>query len=132
MLSVSIKHPDSEAFIDAKMTEGKVTGANVSVKIDDEFMRCATEDKPYVQQFPIIGDHPDVRKEISAKALWEKIVHNAWKSAEPGVLFWDTILRESIPDLLCRPGIPHRVDKSLWRDSFVSLRLMPSAEHQSV
>ena len=98
MLSVSIKHPDSEAFIDAKMTEGKVTGANVSVKIDDEFMRCATEDKPYVQQFPIIGDHPDVRKEISAKALWEKIVHNAWKSAEPGVLFWDTILRESIPD----------------------------------
>ena len=98
MLSVSIKHPDSEAFIDAKMTEGKVTGANVSVKIDDEFMRCAIEDKPYVQQFPIIGDHPDVRKEISAKALWEKIVHNAWKSAEPGVLFWDTILRESIPD----------------------------------
>ena len=98
MLSVSIKHPDSEAFIDAKMTEGKVTGANVSVKIDDEFMRCATEDKPYVQQFPITGDHPDVRKEISAKALWEKIVHNAWKSAEPGVLFWDTILRESIPD----------------------------------
>ena len=98
MLSVSIKHPDSEAFIDAKMTEGKVTGANVSVKIDDEFMRCATEDKPYVQQFPITGDNPDVRKEISAKALWEKIVHNAWKSAEPGVLFWDTILRESIPD----------------------------------
>ena len=80
------------------MTEGKVTGANVSVKIDNEFMRCAIEDKPYVQQFPIIGDHPDVRKEISAKALWEKIVHNAWKSAEPGVLFWDTILRESIPD----------------------------------
>ena len=98
MLSVSIKHPDSEAFIDAKMTEGKVTGANVSVKIDDEFMRAATEDKPYVQQFPITGDNPDVRKEISAKALWEKIVHNAWKSAEPGVLFWDTILRESIPD----------------------------------
>ena len=98
MLSVSIKHPDSEAFIDAKMTEGKVTGANVSVKIDDEFMRCATEDKPYVQQFPITGDNPDVKKEISAKELWEKIVHNAWKSAEPGVLFWDTILRESIPD----------------------------------
>jgi ribonucleoside-diphosphate reductase alpha chain len=98
MLSVSIKHPDAEAFIDAKMTEGKVTGANVSVKIDDEFMRCATEDKTYVQQFPITGDHPDVRKEISAKQLWEKIVHNAWKSAEPGVLFWDTILRESIPD----------------------------------
>ena len=98
MLSVSIKHPEAEAFIDAKMTEGKVTGANVSVKIDDEFMRCATEDKTYVQQFPIAGDHPQVKKEISAKALWEKIVHNAWKSAEPGVLFWDTILRESIPD----------------------------------
>ena len=98
MLSVSIKHPDSEAFIDAKMTEGKVTGANVSVKIDDSFMEAAIEDKPYVQQFPINSDNPDVRKEISAKELWEKIVHNAWKSAEPGVLFWDTILRESIPD----------------------------------
>lgn len=98
MLSVSIKHPDSEAFIDAKMTEGKVTGANVSVKIDDEFMRAATEGKPYTQQFPITGDNPDYRKEIDAKALWEKIVHNAWKSAEPGVLFWDTITRESIPD----------------------------------
>ncbi|MBQ7424519.1 MAG: adenosylcobalamin-dependent ribonucleoside-diphosphate reductase, partial [Prevotella sp.] len=98
MLSVSIKHPDSEAFIDAKMTEGKVTGANVSVKIDDEFMQAATADKPYIQQFPIRSDNPDVTKEISAKALWEKIVHNAWKSAEPGVLFWDTIIRESIPD----------------------------------
>ena len=98
MLSVSIKHPDSEAFIDAKMTEGKVTGANVSVKIDDDFMQAAVEDKPYVQQYPIEGDNPLVRKEISAKNLWEKIVHNAWKSAEPGVLFWDTILRESIPD----------------------------------
>jgi ribonucleoside-diphosphate reductase alpha chain len=98
MLSVSIKHPEAEAFIDAKMTEGKVTGANVSVKIDDEFMRAATEDKPYVQQWPIDGEEIAVRKEISAKALWEKIVHNAWKSAEPGVLFWDTILRESIPD----------------------------------
>ncbi|MBR0049255.1 MAG: adenosylcobalamin-dependent ribonucleoside-diphosphate reductase [Prevotella sp.] len=98
MLSVSIKHPDSEAFIDAKMTEGKVTGANVSVKIDDEFMKAATEDNTYVQQFPITGDNPDVKKEIQAKQLWEKIVHNAWKSAEPGVLFWDTILRESIPD----------------------------------
>ena len=102
MLSVSIKHPDSEAFIDAKMTEGKVTGANVSVKIDDEFMRAATEDKPYTQQWPIDGK-PDeqgllIKKDISAKKLWEKIVHNAWKSAEPGVLFWDTILRESIPD----------------------------------
>ena len=98
MLSVSIKHPDSEAFIDAKMTEGKVTGANVSVKIDDAFMEAATTDKPYVQQFPVDGDEPLVKREISAKALWEKIVHNAWKSAEPGVLFWDTITRESIPD----------------------------------
>ena len=98
MLSVSIKHPDSEAFIDAKMTEGKVTGANVSVKIDDEFMEAAVNDRPYVQQFPIVSAEPEWKKEISAKQLWEKIVHNAWKSAEPGVLFWDTILRESIPD----------------------------------
>jgi len=99
MLSVSIKHPDSEAFIDAKMTEGKVTGANVSVKIDDDFMRCATEDRPYEQRFPIDSSVPAVvSRQISAKTLWEKIVHNAWKSAEPGVLFWDTILRESIPD----------------------------------
>ena len=98
MLSVSIKHPESEAFIDAKMTEGKVTGANVSVKIDDEFMQAVVDDKPYTQKFPIDSDHPLVSKEISAKQLWQKIVHNAWKSAEPGVLFWDTILRESIPD----------------------------------
>ncbi len=98
MLSVSIKHPDSEAFIDAKMTEGKITGANVSVKIDDEFMHCATEGKDYVQQFPVDSSEPQVSQTINAKALWEKIVHNAWKSAEPGVLFWDTIIRESIPD----------------------------------
>ena len=98
MLTVSIKHPDSEAFIDAKMTEGKVTGANVSVKLDDEFMLCAAEGKPYVQQFPIDSPDPKVKKTIDAAALWKKIVHNAWKSAEPGVLFWDTILRESIPD----------------------------------
>ena len=98
MLSVSIKHPDSEAFIDAKMTEGKVTGANVSVKLDDTFMQAAIDDTPYVQQFPIDAAEPLVKKEISAKKLWEKIVHNAWKSAEPGVLFWDTILHESIPD----------------------------------
>ena len=98
MLSVSIKHPDSESFIDAKMTEGKVTGANVSVKIDDAFMEAAVNDKQYVQQFPIDSDKPEWKKEVSAKQLWEKIVHNAWKSAEPGVLFWDTILRESIPD----------------------------------
>lgn len=98
MLSVSIKHPDSEAFIDAKMTDGKVTGANVSVKIDHEFMRCAIEGRPYTQQFPIDSDTPAVSKEIDASALWKKIVHNAWKSAEPGVLFWDTVLSESIPD----------------------------------
>ena len=98
MLSVSIKHPDSEAFIDAKMTEGKVTGANVSVKIDDAFMLAAIDGKPYTQQFPIDSADPQVKKEISAKALWQKIVHNAWKSAEPGILFWDTIIRESIPD----------------------------------
>ena len=98
MLSVSIKHPDAEAFIDAKMTEGKVTGANVSVKIDDEFMQCAVDGKPYMQKFPVDSADPQFTKEVDAKALWEKIVHNAWKSAEPGVLFWDTITRESIPD----------------------------------
>lgn len=98
MLSVSIKHPDSEAFIDAKMTEGKVTGANVSVRIDDGFMEAAVNDTPYTQQFPIDTDSPIMKKDISAKNLWNKIVHNAWKSAEPGILFWDTIIRESIPD----------------------------------
>ena len=98
MLSVSIKHPDSEAFIDAKMEEGKVTGANVSVKLDDAFMQAAIDGKTYVQQWPIDSDSPLVKKETSARDLWQKIVHNAWKSAEPGVLFWDTILRESIPD----------------------------------
>ncbi len=98
MLSISIRHPEAEDFIDAKMQEGKITGANVSVKIDDEFMRCATEGRPYHQQFPIDSDAPIMEKETNAKALWKKIVHNAWKSAEPGVLFWDTIRRESIPD----------------------------------
>lgn len=98
MLTVGIKHPDSEAFIDAKMTEGKITGANVSVKIDDDFMNAAISGKDYVQQFPISSDNPVVRKNIDASALWNKIVHNAWKSAEPGVLFWDTIIRESVPD----------------------------------
>ena len=98
MLSVSIKHPDSEAFIDAKMTEGKVTGANVSVRIDDEFMQAATQGKPYTQQFPVDAANPQVKKDIDADKLWKKIVHNAWKSAEPGILFWDTIIRESIPD----------------------------------
>ncbi|WP_289751011.1 adenosylcobalamin-dependent ribonucleoside-diphosphate reductase [Muribaculum intestinale] len=98
MMSVSIKHPDSEAFIDAKITEGKVTGANVSVRIDDDFMRAATEGTAYTQQFPVSSEHPDVTKDIDASALWHKIVHNAWQSAEPGVLFWDTITRESVPD----------------------------------
>ncbi len=98
MLSVSIKHPDAEAFIDAKMTEGKVTGANVSVKIDDEFMQAALDGQPYTQKYPVDSDTPTVTKDIDAQGLWKKIVHNAWKSAEPGVLFWDTILRESVPD----------------------------------
>lgn len=98
MLSISVKHPDSEAFIDAKMQEGKITGANVSVKLDDEFMQCAIDGKEYTQKFPIDSDAPIVTKKADAKKLWEKIVHNAWKSAEPGVLFWDTVLRESIPD----------------------------------
>ncbi len=98
MLTVSIKHPDAESFIDAKMTEGKVTGANVSVKIDDEFMNAAIENRPYTQQYPIDSPSPLMVKDIDAQGLWKKIVHNAWKSAEPGVLFWDTILRESVPD----------------------------------
>lgn len=98
MLSVSIKHPDSEAFIDAKMTAGKVTGANVSVKIDDDFMNAAVNGGTYKQQYPIDSDSPVYVKDIDASGLWKKIIHNAWKSAEPGVLFWDTILRESVPD----------------------------------
>ncbi len=98
MLSVSINHPDSESFIDAKMTEGKVTGANVSVKIDDAFMQAVVEDKSYVQSYPVYSENPKNVKEINARQLWNKIVHNAWKSAEPGILFWDTIIRESVPD----------------------------------
>ena len=98
MLSVSIKHPDSESFIDAKMTSGKVTGANVSVKIDDDFMNAAISGQKYIQAYPIDSKKPLYSKEIEASQLWKKIVHNAWKSAEPGVLFWDTILRESVPD----------------------------------
>ncbi|MDE6321939.1 MAG: ribonucleoside-diphosphate reductase, adenosylcobalamin-dependent, partial [Muribaculaceae bacterium] len=98
MLTVSIKHPDSEAFIDAKMTQGKVTGANVSVRIDDDFMQSAIEGKPYRQQFPVDSNDPKVVKEVDAKSIWAKIIHNAWKSAEPGVLFWDTVARESVPD----------------------------------
>ncbi|MDE6334148.1 MAG: adenosylcobalamin-dependent ribonucleoside-diphosphate reductase, partial [Muribaculaceae bacterium] len=98
MMTVSVKHPDSEAFIDAKMTEGKVTGANVSVRIDDDFMRAAEAGTAYRQQFPVDVPDPAIIKEIDAAALWKKIIHNAWKSAEPGVLFWDTITRESLPD----------------------------------
>jgi len=98
MLSISIKHPDSENFIDAKLEQGKVTGANVSVKMDDEFMRAALHGKTYKQQYPVDAENPKVVKEIDASKLWKKIVYNAWRSAEPGVLFWDTIIRESIPD----------------------------------
>ena len=98
MLTVSIKHPDSESFIDAKMTEGKVTGANVSVRIDDAFMQAAVDGKEYTQQYPIDAKEPTYTKKIDATKLWNKIVHNAWKSAEPGVLFWDTITREAVPD----------------------------------
>jgi len=98
MLSVSIKHPDAESFIDAKMTEGKVTGANVSVRITDDFMKAAINNQPFKQQYPIDAENPLVEQDINASQLWKKIVHNAWKSAEPGVLFWDTIIRESVPD----------------------------------
>lgn len=98
MLSISIKHPDSGRFIDAKMESGKVTGANVSVRVDDEFMRCALSGKPYIQQYPIDSKTPKYSVEINAQELWAKIIHNAWKSAEPGVLFWDTVIRESLPD----------------------------------
>lgn len=104
MLSVSINHPDSESFIDAKMTEGKVTGANVSVKIDDDFMRAVINEEQYVQKYPVYSEEPKYKKEINAKQLWNKIVHNAWKSAEPGILFWDTIIRESVPDCYADKG----------------------------
>jgi len=98
MLSISIKHPDAENFIDAKLEQGKVTGANVSVKIDDDFMKAVVSSKNYIQRFPIDSKNADYTKEIEAKQLWKKIVHNAWKSAEPGILFWDTIIKESVPD----------------------------------
>lgn len=98
MLTVSSRHPDAEAFIDAKLEQGKVTGANISVRIDDDFMRAAESGQPYMQQFPVKSAEPFVQKEVDAQAIWKKIVHNAWKSAEPGVLFWDTITRESVPD----------------------------------
>ena len=98
MMTISIKHPDSEAFIDAKMTQGRITNANISVRITDEFMQCVKENKPFIQQYPIDSPSPKYTKEVDARALWNKIIHNAWKSAEPGVMFWDTIIRESIPD----------------------------------
>lgn len=98
MLSISVKHPDAESFIDAKMQQGKVTGANVSVKITDEFMRAIKEGTPFVQQYPIDSDNPKIKKEVDAKKLWDKIIHNAWSSAEPGILFWDTVINESVPD----------------------------------
>ncbi len=98
MLTISIKHPDAETFIDAKLEQNKVTGANVSVKIDDEFMKAALAGKPYLQQYPVESANPRYKKEIDAAALWKKIIHNAWKSAEPGILFWDTITRESVAD----------------------------------
>jgi ribonucleoside-diphosphate reductase alpha chain len=98
MLSISIKHPDAEMFIDAKLEQGKVTGANVSVKIDDEFMNAVKNNTPYVQQFPVNSSEPLFRKEIDAMKLWNKIIRNAWRSAEPGVLFWDTVKREAVPD----------------------------------
>ncbi|MFI3262066.1 MAG: adenosylcobalamin-dependent ribonucleoside-diphosphate reductase, partial [Rikenellaceae bacterium] len=98
MLSLPIKHPDAEGFIDAKVDTGKVTGANISIKLDDEFMKAAIAGEPYVQQFPIDAENPDIVHRVDAKKLWKKIVHNAWKSAEPGILFWDTVIRESVPD----------------------------------
>ncbi len=104
MLSLSIKHPDAENFIDAKLDTNKVTGANVSIKIDDEFMRAAIDGRTYTQQFPINAENPKYVKHIDARKLWSKIIHNAWKSAEPGVLFWDTIIRESVPDCYADQG----------------------------
>lgn len=104
MLSISVKHPDAEKFIDAKMELGKVTGANVSVRITDEFMQAVKENKTFVQQYPIDSDKPWFVKEIDARNLWDKLIHNAWASAEPGILFWDTIIRESIPDVYADLG----------------------------
>jgi ribonucleoside-diphosphate reductase alpha chain len=104
MLSISIKHPDAENFIDAKMEQGKVTGANISVKLDDEFMQAVKTGAPYLQKYPVNAAEPKYKKEIDARALWNKIVHNAWASAEPGILFWDTVIRESIPDCYADKG----------------------------
>ncbi|MBN1789252.1 MAG: adenosylcobalamin-dependent ribonucleoside-diphosphate reductase [Bacteroidales bacterium] len=104
MLSISIKHPDSEKFIDAKLEKGKVTGANISVRINDEFMKAVVNNETYIQHYPVDSDNPVFTREIEARKLWEKIVHNAWKSAEPGILFWDTIIRESVPDCYADMG----------------------------
>ena len=104
MLSIGIKHPDSEDFIDAKMEQGKITGANISIKLDDEFMNAVKNDTPYKQQYPVNSDNPKFKKEINPRNLWSKIVHNAWSSAEPGILFWDTVIRESIPDVYADYG----------------------------
>lgn len=104
MLSLSIKHPDVERFIDAKMTKGKITGANISVRIDDEFMKAVKENKSYIQQYPVDSTNPTITQEINARKLWDKLIHNAWKSAEPGILFWDNIKREAIPDVYSEHG----------------------------
>ncbi len=104
MLSISITHPDSEKFIDAKLEKGKVTGANISVRINDDFMKAVVNNSTYVQKYPVDSPEPVFKKEIEARKLWDKIVHNAWKSAEPGVLFWDTIIRESVPDCYADMG----------------------------
>ncbi len=104
MLSIGVKHPDAESFIDAKMEQGKVTGANISVKLDDEFMQAVKEGKPYVQQYPVGAKNPKYKQEVDASKIWNKIVHNAWASAEPGILFWDTVIRESIPDCYADKG----------------------------
>ena len=121
MLSISIKHPDSEKFIDAKMEQGKVTGANVSVKIDDEFMKSALSGEQYEQKYPIDAAEPKVSKMVNAQNIWKKIVHNAWKSAEPGVLFWDTVLRESVAD--CYADLGYR---TVSTNSSLPIRFLPS------
>ncbi|MGM0531627.1 MAG: ribonucleotide reductase N-terminal alpha domain-containing protein, partial [Bacteroidota bacterium] len=104
MLTISVRHPDAEAFIDAKLESNKVTGANVSVKIDDEFMKAVLNNEPYMQQFPVDSDNPSYKQTIDARELWHKIVHNAWKSAEPGILFWDTVVNESVADSYADKG----------------------------
>ncbi len=132
MLSVSIKHPDSENFIDAKLEQGKVTGANVSVKLQDDFMKSVESGIPYVQQYPVNADKPIYKKEIDAKKLWDKIVKNAWKSAEPGILFWDTIIKESIPDCYADMGYRTISTNPCGEIPLMSLRQLPFTGHQPV